>query len=126
MNGSILEKKISALNSFRECIYIHQDYDYKKNNMQILVEHLNIIFLPIIRKFLDLARVYDMEFAFDLHGDYNLLLKIIQSVVKRVDHYEEKDEYPLNIALEMRFMGYRYNAIRDRILLVFYPYRIFS
>jgi len=49
-----------------------------------------------------------MEFAFDLKGDYNKLLKIIQIVVSKVDHYEEKDEYPLNIALEMRWMGYRY------------------
>ncbi|KAK3102691.1 hypothetical protein FSP39_013180, partial [Pinctada imbricata] len=58
------------------------------------------------RKYIDTAPVNDMEYAFDLHGDYNLLLKIIQVVVSKVDHYEEKDEYPLNIALEMRFMGY--------------------
>ena len=59
------------------------------------------------RQYIEKAPVYDMEFAFDLKGDFHRLLKIIQVVVSKVDHYEEKDEYPLNIALEMRMMGYR-------------------
>ncbi|XP_063412030.1 uncharacterized protein LOC134694861 [Mytilus trossulus] len=58
------------------------------------------------RQYIEKAPVYDMEFAFDLKGDFHRLLKIIQVVVNKVDHYEEKDEYPLNIALEMRMMGY--------------------
>ncbi|XP_071128649.1 L-gulonolactone oxidase-like [Mytilus edulis] len=58
------------------------------------------------RQFIDKAPVNDMEFAFDLRGDFHRLLKIIQVVVNKVDHYEEKDEYPLNIALEMRIMGH--------------------
>ncbi|XP_052079585.1 L-gulonolactone oxidase-like isoform X2 [Mytilus californianus] len=58
------------------------------------------------RQYIEKAPVYDMEFAFDLRGDFHRLLKIIQVVVNKVDHYEEKDEYPLNIALEMRMMGY--------------------
>ena len=68
------------------------------------------------RKYVDQAPVSDMEFAFDLKGDYNKLLKIIQIVVSKVDHYEEKDEYPLNLALEMRWMGYRYVITRTEIV----------
>ena len=68
------------------------------------------------RKYLDQAPVSDMEFAFDLKGDYNKLLKIIQIVVSKVDHYEEKDEYPLNLALEMRWIGYRYAMTRTEIV----------
>lgn len=47
-----------------------------------------------------------VEFIFDYDDDFDRLLQIIHVVVKRVDHYEEKDEYPL-LALEMRFMAYR-------------------
>lgn len=48
-----------------------------------------------------------MEFIFDYGGDYDQVLKIIHVVVGKIDHYEEKDEYPLNLCLEMRFMAYR-------------------
>ncbi|XP_062601808.1 L-gulonolactone oxidase-like [Saccostrea cucullata] len=52
------------------------------------------------------APVHDMEFIFDHKGDYNKVLEIIQVVVEKTDHYEEKEEYPLNLCLEMRFMAY--------------------
>ncbi|CAC5357779.1 unnamed protein product [Mytilus coruscus] len=58
------------------------------------------------RQFTEKAPVNDMEFAFDLRGDFHRLLKIIQVVVNKVDHYEGKDEYPLNVVLEMRMMGH--------------------
>ncbi|XP_061185513.1 uncharacterized protein LOC133193568 [Saccostrea echinata] len=57
------------------------------------------------RKHIDMAPVYDMEFIFDYDDDYEKLLQIIHVVVKRVDHYEEKEEYPLT-ALEIRFISY--------------------
>lgn len=53
-----------------------------------------------------MAPVYDLEFIFDYDDDYEKLLQIIDVVVKRVDHYEEKDEYPLT-NVEIRFMSYR-------------------
>ena len=48
-----------------------------------------------------------MEFAFDLRGDYSRVVDIMQVVVNKVQSHKEKHEYPLNIAMEMRFMGYR-------------------
>ncbi|CAC5363241.1 unnamed protein product [Mytilus coruscus] len=58
------------------------------------------------RQFIEMAPVNNMEFAFDLRGDFLRLLKIIQVVVNKVDHYEGKDEYPFNVVLGMRMMGY--------------------
>lgn len=57
-----------------------------------------------------------MEFIFDYDDDFDRLLQIIHVVVKRVDHYEEKDEYPL-LALEMRFMAYRFAHALSRDLV---------
>ncbi|XP_052681337.1 uncharacterized protein LOC128162190 [Crassostrea angulata] len=57
------------------------------------------------RKHIDTTPVDSVEFIFDYDDDFDRLLQIIHVVVKRVDHYEEKDEYPL-LALEMRFMAY--------------------
>lgn len=59
------------------------------------------------RKHLDLAKVYDMEFVFDYEGDYSKLMEIIQVVVKHVEQFNVKGQYPLNLSLEMRFMTYR-------------------
>lgn len=58
------------------------------------------------RKHLDLAKVYDMEFVFDYEGDYTKLQEIIQVVVKHVEQFKTKEQYPLNVSLEMRFMTY--------------------
>lgn len=58
------------------------------------------------RKHLDLAKVYDMEFVFDYEGDYSKLMEIIQVVVKHVEQFNVKGQYPLNLSLEMRFMTY--------------------
>lgn len=58
-----------------------------------------------------------VEFIFDYDDDFDRLLQIIHVVVKRVDHYEEKDEYPL-LALEMRFMAYRFALSRDLVYTV--------
>lgn len=60
-----------------------------------------------------------MEFIFDYDDDFDRLLQIIHVVVKRVDHYEEKDEYPL-LALEMRFMAYRFAHALSRDLVYSY------
>ncbi|CAC5414957.1 unnamed protein product [Mytilus coruscus] len=57
------------------------------------------------RQNIRMAPMYDMEFAFDLKN-YQQVKKIIEVVVLKVQHYKEKGEYPLNIALEMRMMGY--------------------
>lgn len=55
-----------------------------------------------------MAPVNDMEFAFDIDtNNYGRVLDIIQVVVKKVKEYETKYKYPLNIAMEMRMMGYR-------------------
>ncbi|XP_076099587.1 L-gulonolactone oxidase-like [Mytilus galloprovincialis] len=57
------------------------------------------------RQHIRMAPMYDMEFAFDLKN-YQQVKKIIEVVVLKVQRHKEKGEYPLNIALEMRMMGY--------------------
>lgn len=47
-----------------------------------------------------------MEFVFDYEGDYSKLMEIIQVVVKHVEQFNVKGQYPLNLSLEMRFMTY--------------------
>lgn len=64
-------------------------------------------FIDFVRKHIDTSPVDSVEFIFDYDDDFDRLLQIIHVVVKRVDHYEEKEEYPL-LALEMRFMAYRF------------------
>ncbi|XP_034316358.2 L-gulonolactone oxidase-like [Magallana gigas] len=56
------------------------------------------------RKYLDHAKVYDLEFVFDYKGDYSRLMKIIEVVVRQVKQFAAKNQYPLNVSLEMRFM----------------------
>lgn len=68
------------------------------------------------RKHIDTTPVDSVEFIFDYDDDFDRLLQIIHVVVKRVDHYEEKDEYPL-LALEMRFMAYRFAHALSRDLV---------
>lgn len=60
------------------------------------------------RKYLDHAEVYDLEFVFDYKGDYSRLMEIIEVVVKQVKQFAAKNQYPLNVSLEMRFMTHRY------------------
>lgn len=55
---------------------------------------------------MDSTPVDSVEFIFDYDEDYERLLQILHVVVKRVDLYDEKDQFPL-LALEMRFMAYR-------------------
>nr|XP_022307980.1 uncharacterized protein LOC111113982 [Crassostrea virginica] len=57
------------------------------------------------RKHVDSTPVDSMEFIFDYDEDYERLLQVLHVVVKRVDLYDEKDQFPL-LALEMRFMAY--------------------
>lgn len=73
----------------------------------ICVDYNFICYDLLYRQFTEKAPVNDMEFAFDLRGDFHRMLEIIQVVVNKVDHHEGKDEYPLNIVLDMRLMGYR-------------------
>lgn len=54
------------------------------------------------------AKVYDLEFVFDYRDDYARLIDIINVVVENVKIFKEKNQYPLNLSLEMRFMTYRY------------------
>lgn len=76
-------------------------------HVQIL-NHIETFFVDFFsRKHIDTTPVDSVEFIFDYDDDFDRLLQIIHVVVKRVDHYEEKDEYPL-LALEMRFMAYRF------------------
>lgn len=65
-----------------------------------------------VRKHIDTTPVDSVEFIFDYDDDFDRLLQIIHVVVKRVDYYEEKEEYPL-LALEMRFMAYRFAHARS-------------
>lgn len=59
------------------------------------------------RKYLEKAKVYDLEFVFDYNVDYTRLIKIIDVVVEEVKRFKgEKGQYPLNVSLEMRFMTY--------------------
>lgn len=58
------------------------------------------------RKYLEKAKVYDLEFVFDYRDDYARLKEIINVVVENVKIFKEKKKYPLNLSLEMRFMTY--------------------
>lgn len=58
------------------------------------------------RKYLEKAKVYDLEFVFDYRDDYARLIDIINVVVENVKIFKEKNQYPLNLSLEMRFMTY--------------------
>ncbi|XP_061179400.1 uncharacterized protein LOC133188026 [Saccostrea echinata] len=58
------------------------------------------------RKYIEKAEVYDLEFVFDYHDDFDTVLKIINVVVESVKSYYDRDQYPLNVSLEMRFMAY--------------------
>lgn len=58
------------------------------------------------RKYLEKAKVYDLEFVFDYRADYARLMNIINVVVENVKIFKEKNQYPLNLSLEMRFMTY--------------------
>ncbi|XP_076088204.1 uncharacterized protein LOC143058614 isoform X2 [Mytilus galloprovincialis] len=66
------------------------------------------------RQFTDKTPVNCMEFAFDFNPQR--LQKIIQIVVEKVDHHEEKDEYPLNLVMEMRLMGYSDSFLSPAII----------
>ena len=55
---------------------------------------------------MDSTPVDSVEFIFDYDEDYERLLQVLHVVVKRVDLYDEKDQFPL-LALEMRLMAYR-------------------
>ena len=61
---------------------------------------------------MDSTPVDSVEFIFDYDEDYERLLQVLHVVVKRVDLYDEKDQFPL-LALEMRFMAYRCALSRD-------------
>ena len=63
---------------------------------------------------MDSTPVDSVEFIFDYDEDYERLLQILHVVVKRVDLYDEKDQFPL-LALEMRFMAYRCALSRDSL-----------
>lgn len=63
-------------------------------------------FFTNFRKYLDVTKVYDMEFVFD-YEKYSTLMEIIGVVVETVKDYEKQKRYPLNVALEMRFMTRR-------------------
>lgn len=67
-----------------------------------------LISLFVHRKYLEKAEVYDLEFVFDYRADYARLKDIINVVVENVKFFKEKNQYPLNLSLEMRFMTYRY------------------
>lgn len=56
------------------------------------------------RKYVDKAEVYDLEFVFDYKGDFDKVLDIINDVVDSVQNYYDKNQFPLNVTLEMRFM----------------------
>ncbi|KAK3099148.1 hypothetical protein FSP39_000135 [Pinctada imbricata] len=58
------------------------------------------------RRYIHLAPVNDMEFAFDVGDDYEKVIQIINVVVSKVKDSITEQKFPLNIALEMRFMGY--------------------
>ncbi|XP_071149077.1 L-gulonolactone oxidase-like [Mytilus edulis] len=66
------------------------------------------------RQHTDKAPVNCMEFAFDFNPQR--LQKIIQVVVEKVDHHEDKDEYPLNLVMEMRLMGYSDSFLSPAII----------
>ena len=51
--------------------------------------------------------MHDLEFAFDLKDDFTKVQKIIQVAVDKMKTLYDSSKYPLNIALEMRFMAYR-------------------
>ncbi|XP_062603066.1 uncharacterized protein LOC134264804 [Saccostrea cucullata] len=58
------------------------------------------------RKYIEKAEVYDLEFVFDYKGNFDKVLEIINVVVNSVQSYKNKDQYPLNVSLEMRFMAH--------------------
>ena len=74
----------------------------------------NIFNISLIRKHVDSTPVDSVEFIFDYDEDYERLLQVLHVVVKRVDLYDEKDQFPL-LALEMRFMAYRCALSRDSL-----------
>lgn len=74
--------------------------------------HIDPFYVVFVRKHIDTTPVDSVEFIFDYDDDFDRLLQIIHVVVKRVDYYEEKEEYPL-LALEMRFMAYRFAHARS-------------
>ncbi|XP_065842913.1 L-gulono-1,4-lactone dehydrogenase-like [Oscarella lobularis] len=57
------------------------------------------------RKFINLAPVYDIEFAFPVDDDYENVVNACMAVVRLVQARAANGSFPLNICLEMRFMG---------------------
>lgn len=78
----------------------------------VFFNHIDPFYVVFVRKHIDTTPVDSVEFIFDYDDNFDRLLQIIHVVVKRVDYYEEKEEYPL-LALEMRFMAYRFAHARS-------------
>ncbi|KAK3598520.1 hypothetical protein CHS0354_005801 [Potamilus streckersoni] len=81
----------------REVIYPHKDDLYEKLTNAV---HF--------RKYIHKVPVYDMEFAFDLseQNNCNIIRKACQAVIEEVERRRCQGKFPLNIAMEMRWMSY--------------------
>ena len=49
--------------------------------------------------------VHDMEFCFNCVHDFSVITRACQDVIEIVQDYAEKGDFPLNIAMEMRWMA---------------------
>lgn len=87
--------------------YLIRYFQYKESKVlsQKLTDAIHF------RRNIHMVPVRDMEFAFDMkktdgETKYERVSNIIKVAIDKVDVYQKKKKFPLNTAVEMRFMGY--------------------